>query len=155
MLKELSPAPSPFFRGLVACTGTDYCNLAQIDAKGYAIRVSQALEHSMGPVHSPLTMHWSGCPAGCGNHQAADIGFRGLRVNVGDQIVDAVAIYTGGKTGPGAVAGQEVLDVVPCDDRLPDVVAGIIRDREQLKKTALEGTPNFVKEISNGLRESV
>ncbi len=155
LLKELSPAPSPFFRGLVACTGTDYCNLAQIDAKGYAIQISKALDKSLGPAQSPLTIHWSGCPAGCGNHQAADIGFRGLRVNVGDQIVDAVAIYTGGKTGPGAVAGQEVLDVVPCDDKLPDIVAGIVREREQLKKTALEGSPNFVKEISNGLRESV
>ena len=155
LLKELSPAPSPFFRGLVACTGTDYCNLAQIDAKGYAVQISQALDRNLGLAQNPLTIHWSGCPAGCGNHQAADIGFRGLRVNVGDQIVDAVAIYTGGKTGPGAVAGQEVLDVVPCDDKLPDIVAGIIRDREQLKRTALEGRPNFVKEISNGLRESV
>jgi ferredoxin-nitrite reductase len=155
LLKELSPAPSPFFRGLVACTGTDYCNLAQIDAKGYAVQISQALDKSLGPAHNPLTIHWSGCPAGCGNHQAADIGFRGMRLNVGDQIVDAVAIYTGGKTGPGAVAGQEVLDVVPCDDKLPAVVAGIVREREQLKKTALEGSPNFVKEISNGLRESV
>jgi len=155
LLKELSPAPSPLFRGLVACTGTDYCNLAQIDAKGLAVQMSQALEERLGKAGSPLTIHWSGCPAGCGNHQAADIGFRGLRVNVGDQIVDAVAIYTGGKTGPGAVAGQEVMDVVPCDDKLPDVVAGIIREREQLKKTALEASSNFVKEISNGLRESV
>jgi ferredoxin-nitrite reductase len=155
LLKELSPAPSPFFRGMVACTGTDYCNLAQIETKGYAVQLSRALDKSLGPAHGPLTIHWSGCPAGCGNHQAADIGFRGMRVNVGDQIVDAVAIYTGGKTGPGAVAGQEVLDVVPCDDKLPDIVAGIIREREKLKEAALEGSPDFVKEISNGLRQSV
>ena len=155
LLKELSPAPSPFFRGLVACTGTDYCNLAQIETKGYAVQISQALEERLGKSGSPLTIHWSGCPAGCGNHQAADIGFRGMRLNVGDKIVDAVAIYSGGKTGPGAVAGQEVLDVVPCDDKLPDVVAGIVREREQLKKTAVEGSANFVKETSNGLRESV
>jgi hypothetical protein len=78
-----------------------------------------------------------------------------MRVNVGDQIVDAVAIYTGGKTGPDAVAGQEVLDVVPCDDKLPDIVAGIVRDRQRLKEAALEGNSDFVKEISNGLRQSV
>jgi ferredoxin-nitrite reductase len=155
LLKELSPAPSPFFRGMVACTGTDYCNLAQIDAKGYAIQISRGVEDRLGRTGSPLTMHWSGCPAGCGNHQAADIGFRGLRVNVGEQIVDAVAIYAGGKTGPGAVAGQEILDVVPCDDKLPDIVADIIREREQVKQAALEASSNFVKEISNGLRESV
>ena len=130
LLRDLPPAPSPFFRGLVACTGTDYCSLAQIETKGYAVRTSQALERILGPNHRPVTIHWSGCPAGCGNHQAADIGLRGLRANVGGRIIEAVAVYTGGRTGPGAAAGQEVLDVVPCDDRLPHVLAGLLRDRE-------------------------
>jgi ferredoxin-nitrite reductase len=71
-------------------------------------------------------MHWSGCPAGCGNHQAADIGFRGMKVNVGDKIIDAVAIYTGGRPGPDASAGKEILEVVPCDGSLPDVIAELI-----------------------------
>ena len=157
LLKDLSPAPSPFFRGMVACTGTDYCNLAQIETKGYAVRLSQALEERLGTTRDPLTIHWSGCPAGCGNHQAADIGFRGLRVNTGGKIVDAVVIYAGGKTGPDAVAGQEVLDVVPCDDRLPDVVAGIIRARDRQKENERNGSQNLVsvKEIPNGLRQSV
>jgi ferredoxin-nitrite reductase len=141
LLKELRPVPSPFFRGLVACTGTDYCGLAQIETKGYAVKISKALEERLGTAQSPLTIHWSGCPAGCGNHQAADIGFRGMRVNVGEKIVDAVAIYAGGRTGPDAVAGQEVLDVVPCDDRLPDIVAGIIRARDRAKQTQLSGDP--------------
>jgi ferredoxin-nitrite reductase len=130
LMREMSPSPSPFFRGLVACTGTDYCNLAQIESKGIAVKVSQKLEQIMGVGHTPLTMHWSGCPAACGNHQAADIGFRGMRVNLGGEIVDAVAIYMDGKTGPDAVAGKEVLDVVPCDERLPEVVAALIRDQE-------------------------
>ena len=38
LLQELSHAPSAFRRCLVACTGTDYCNLAQIDTKGHAAR---------------------------------------------------------------------------------------------------------------------
>jgi ferredoxin-nitrite reductase len=98
--------------------------------------LSQALEQRLGPSHRPLKIHWSGCPAGCGNHQAADIGFRGLRTKVGDQIIDAVAIYTGGRTGPHAVAGKEVLEIVPCDASLPDVVAGLIDAQQaQLPKT--------------------
>jgi len=155
LLKELSPAPSPFFRGLVACTGTDFCNLAQIDTKTYAVRISQALDARLGAARSPLTIHWSGCPAGCGNHQAADIGFRGLRANIGGEIVDAVAIYTGGRTGPDAVAGQEVLDVVRCDDNLPDIVAGIVREKERLKEAALKGNPDLTEETPNGLSQSL
>ena len=126
LLTELPPAPSPWLRGLVACTGTDYCNLAQIETKSRAVELSRALEQRFGNAAAPLTMHWSGCPAGCGNHQAADIGFRGFKANIGGQLVEAVAIYTGGRTGPGAVTGQQILDLVPCDDKLPDVVAAIL-----------------------------
>jgi ferredoxin-nitrite reductase len=151
LLRDLSPAPSPFFRGMVACTGTDYCNLAQIDTKRYAVQLSQALEASMGTAQRPLTIHWSGCPAGCGNHQAADIGIRGLRANIEGEIVDAVAIYTGGRTGPDAAAGREVMELVRCDERLPEVVAGIIREREQAHAAVL---PEFVEE-NNGLRQSI
>lgn len=73
-----------------------------------------------------MTVHWSGCPAACGNHQAADIGFRGLKTNAGGKLVEAVAIHTGGWTGPVAGAGQQGLDIVPCDANLASVVAGII-----------------------------
>jgi ferredoxin-nitrite reductase len=135
LLKELPPAPSPWFRGLVACTGTNYCNLAQIETKSRAVQLSQALDQRLGAGFEPLTMHWSGCPAACGNHQAADIGFRGLKVNIGGQLVEAVAIYTGGRTGPGAVAGQQILDVVPCDDKLPEVVAAIV-EKHRFDKAA-------------------
>src|SRR6184192_2108219 len=127
LLKEFSPRPSPFVRGLVACVGTDYCNLALIETKSRAIALSQALHSRVGTGVNPLTIHWSGCPAGCGNHQAADIGLRGFKTKIDGKIVDAVAIYTGGRTGPHAVAGQEILETVPCDEALPDVVANVIR----------------------------
>jgi ferredoxin-nitrite reductase len=127
LLRQFSPRPSPFMRGLVACVGTDYCNLALIETKSRAIALSQALHNRMGTGANPLTIHWSGCPAGCGNHQAADIGLRGFKTKIDGKIVDAVAIYTGGRTGPHAVAGQEILDTVPCDEALPDVVANVIQ----------------------------
>ena len=127
LLKQLSPRPSPFVRGLVACVGTDYCNLALIETKSRAIALSEALHNKIGSGANSLTIHWSGCPAGCGNHQAADVGLRGFKARVDGKIVDAVAIYTGGRTGPHAVAGQEILETVPCDESLPDVVAGVIQ----------------------------
>ena len=136
LLKELSATPSPFLRQLVACTGTDYCNLALIETKAKAIELSKALAQRLGEKFEPMSIHWSGCPAGCGNHQAAEIGLRGLRANIGGDVVDAVAIYVGGRTGPEAIAGQQILDVVPCDERLPDIVATIIQHRELLKQAA-------------------
>ena len=126
LLQEFSPTPSMFLRGMVACTGTDFCNLAQVQTKKLALDLARSLEQRVGKQDGCLTMNWSGCPAGCGNHEAADIGFRGMKINIGDKLVEAVAIYVGGKTGPGAQPGEQVLDVVPCDDSLPQVVADLI-----------------------------
>ena len=126
LLREFSPRPSPFLRGMVACVGTDYCNLAQIETKSRAIELSEALDKKLGETGNPLTIHWSGCPAGCGNHQAADIGFRGFKTKLDGKLVDAVAIYAGGQTGPHAVAGEEIVETVPCDENLPEVVANVI-----------------------------
>jgi ferredoxin-nitrite reductase len=127
LLQELSPHPSRFRRRMVACTGTDYCNLAQIDTKGQAAKLAQALEQKLGTRGHPVSLHWSGCPAGCGNHQAAEIGFRGFRARVGGKTVDVVAIYTKGRTGPDARAGRQVMEFVPLDDNLPDLVAKIVQ----------------------------
>jgi ferredoxin-nitrite reductase len=127
LLKHFSPRPSPFLRGLVACVGTDYCNLALIETKSRALALSHALHEKMSSVANPLTIHWSGCPAGCGNHQAADIGLRGFKTKIDGKLMDAVAVYTGGRTGRFAIAGQEILETVPCDGALPDVIADVIR----------------------------
>jgi ferredoxin-nitrite reductase len=154
LLKQLSPRPSPFVRGLVACVGTDYCNLALIETKSRAIALSEALRTKMGNLLNPLTIHWSGCPAGCGNHQAADIGLRGFKTKIDGKIVDAVAIYTGGRTGADAVAGREVLETVVCDESLPDIVANVIQsyrfDIEAREHAALSD-PLFTAAATAGL----
>ncbi len=43
LLQELSPDPNPFNRGLVTCMGTDYCNLAFMEAKGTGIQIADFL----------------------------------------------------------------------------------------------------------------
>ncbi len=134
LLDVFSPDPSPFFRGLVACTGTDFCNLAVIETKRHSIELSQALEARLGRALDPMTIHWSGCPAGCGNHQAADIGLRGMKVNIGGRSVDAVAIYVGGRTGREPRAGKLIMEMVPCDEALPDVLATILKHLELFKQ---------------------
>ena len=138
LLQQFSPNPSPFFRKLVACTGADYCNLALIETKRHAMELSRALDQRLGKDFAPMTIHWSGCTAGCGNHQAAELGLRGCRTSIAGKAVDAVAIYVGGRTGPNAVAGEQILDTVPCDEALPSVVAGILQQRALIKNSRLQ-----------------
>ena len=134
LLEEFSPAPSPFFRRMVACVGTDYCNLALIETKQRAVELSRALDARLGTTGKPLSIHWSGCPAGCGNHQAADIGFRGFKTKINGELVDAVAIYTGGRTGPNAAPGVEIAEMVPCDEKFAERVADVVREYRRTRE---------------------
>src|SRR5216684_4162051 len=125
LLKALRYDPTGVLRGLVSCTGVEFCNLAVIETKSRALEVARALERKV-PATKPVRIHWSGCPAGCGNHTVADIGLLGTRTKVDGKVVDAVDIFMGGASGPQATQGIKMLENVPCDD-LPQVLEGLVR----------------------------
>jgi nitrite reductase (NADH) large subunit len=123
---ELPYDPSPIMRGLVACTGIDYCGLALIETKGYALEVARELERrTAGRKLQPLTMHWSGCPAGCGMHQVATIGLQGCRSRVNGEVVDAAHVYVNGKDGPKPATATDLMYDVPCD-QLADALEPLV-----------------------------
>ena len=138
LLSRLSPAPAPLMRGLVSCTGNDYCNLALIETKGVSRRVGEALDARF-PGAAPLRMYWSGCPAGCGNHHAADIGFQGGKARFEGAVVDAVTIFAGGRTGPNARPAKKLMEQVPVST-LGDVLPGLI---EKLKASGFEANEDL------------
>ncbi len=129
LLLELSAAPSPFMRGVVACTGTDFCKLALIDTKTRAVAIARQLEERARNGHESVRVHWSGCPAGCGNHEVADIGLEGKRIRHNGEVVEAVDIYVGGSSGPNGRKGRRVLEDVPCDD-LVSVLERLVKHGE-------------------------
>ncbi len=85
-------------------------------------------------------MHWSGCPAGCGNHLVADIGLLGKKAKVQGQVVDAVDVYIGGRSGPDPKPAIRLLEDVPCD-LLPDVLAGVVPFHTRDKLHRVRGRP--------------
>ena len=134
LLSQLSANPTPLFRGLVSCVGTDYCGLALIETKGIAVKVTEALEKKLGEEQMKnIRMRWSGCAAGCGNHHTADIGFQGIKASIDGKIVDAVHIFVGGRTGKDARPAEKIMELVPVDI-LPEVLEVIIRNMNLLKK---------------------
>jgi NAD(P)H-nitrite reductase large subunit len=126
LFKELPFDPSPIMRGLVSCTGNDYCGLALIETKGYALQVAQELEkRTQGRKIQPLTIHWSGCPAGCGMHQVATIGLQGCRSRIDGNVVDSAHVYVNGKAGPHPATATDLMYDVPCD-RLADALEPLV-----------------------------
>ena len=130
LLKELKYNPTEIMRGLVSCTGIEYCGLAVIETKKRALETARRLEEQVVST-KPVEIHWSGCPAGCGNHLVSDIGLLGKRAKVTgadgeSEVVDAVDIFIGGRSGPRARSGVKVFEDVPCD-QLPEVMEGLVR----------------------------
>src|SRR5262249_27473989 len=106
LLKALPYNPSEVQRGLVSCTGTDFCNLALIDTKTRAMALAREFERRLESTR-PLTVRWSGCPASCGNHHTADVGLQGCKVKVDGKIVDGVHVFVGGRGGRDPRGGPE------------------------------------------------
>lgn len=90
---------SNFREGLVSCTGIEFCNLAVAETKNRMIALVDQLETQSGWFKEKLRIHFSGCPSSCGQHQIADIGFRGARTKVDGVQVDAYDAFIGGRLG--------------------------------------------------------
>jgi ferredoxin-nitrite reductase len=91
--------PGNFRKGCVACTGIEFCNLAVAETKNRMIELVEQLEATSGWYKDKIRIHFSGCPSSCGQHQIADIGFRGARTKVGGEMVDAYDAFIGGRLG--------------------------------------------------------
>jgi ferredoxin-nitrite reductase len=127
VLQELPYDPSPVMRGLVSCVGIDYCHLALIETKGTALQVARELEkRTAGKKIAPLSIHWSGCSAGCGLHQASTIGLQACRTRVDGKVVDAAHVFVKGASGPNARVGEDLMYDVPCD-RLADALEPLVK----------------------------
>jgi sulfite reductase beta subunit-like hemoprotein len=91
--------PGNFRRGCVSCTGIEFCNLAVAETKNRMMSLVQQLETTSGWYKDKIRIHFSGCPSSCGQHQIADIGFRGAKTKVNGQQVDAYDAFIGGRLG--------------------------------------------------------
>lgn len=97
----LSINAHPVRRGVVTCTGTEFCNLAISETKLFSKRVVEYLEQKVG-LDEPIRLHITGCPNACAQYQIAHIGLMGSKTKVGDQTVDAYDVLVGGQLGPEA-----------------------------------------------------
>jgi len=154
ILRDLRYDPSEVMRGLVSCTGMDYCHFALIETKGWALKTARALETKLGKTQ-PLRMHWSGCPAGCGNHSVADIGLLGKNIKLNGEVVEAVDVFAGGAAGCEPNQPIKIMEDVPCED-LPNVVVGLVKHgafkamRQQLRK--IVEVPTAVPNLSTSVK---
>ncbi|HAM01476.1 MAG TPA: ferredoxin--nitrite reductase [Acidimicrobiaceae bacterium] len=143
LLAKFSPAPGPFERGVVACTGNEFCRFAVVETKERAVTWARRLDAALagtelgsqvgdGGVSSTgsdagiIRMHFSGCSASCAQPQIADIGFRGDTAHVDEHIEEAVDIGFGGSLGTDAGFIDWVENARPVDD-VPEALIRVLQ----------------------------
>jgi sulfite reductase (ferredoxin) len=90
---------SPFWRGAVACSGSEFCKLAITETKAFSRWLVEELEERLPGFEQHLKLHVTGCPNSCGQHWIADIGIEGKKIKVGDRMEDAYYFCVGGAVG--------------------------------------------------------
>jgi ferredoxin-nitrite reductase len=172
LIQKYSPFPGPFERGVVACTGSEFCRFAVVETKERAVKWARALDaqFSAGEGDSPRTagrhdevirMHFSGCSASCAQPQIADIGFRGDIAHVDEHIEEAVDIGFGGSLGPDAAFIDWVEGALPVD-RVPAALSRIVatyleqrRPDESFRSWARRNSAAELRSTLAGMAEAV
>ncbi|KAI3865821.1 hypothetical protein MKW92_008995 [Papaver armeniacum] len=123
LLKDrFSPEPPILMKGLVACTGNQFCGQAIIETKARALQVAEEV-HKLVEVTKPVRMHWTGCPNTCGQVQVADIGFMGCMArDENGKICEGADVYLGGRIGSDSHLAEVYKKAVPVKNLVPLVV---------------------------------
>ncbi|HEX3946378.1 MAG TPA: hypothetical protein VHW47_01680 [Acidimicrobiales bacterium] len=168
LIQTYSPFPGPFSRGVVACTGNEFCRFAVVETKERAVKWARALDERLagipvsvskkpGPdVPAPdgprwgsdddpgiIRMHFSGCSASCAQPQIGDVGFRGDIAHVDQHIEEAVDIGLGGSLGPDAGFIRWVTGAMPVD-QVPDALVRVF-SRYQADRRPGEAFANWAR----------
>ena len=99
---------SAFWRGAVACTGTEFCKLAITETKGFTRWLVDELEERLPEFDQQLKLHVTGCPNSCGQHWIADIGLEGKKIKHEGKLTDAFYFCLGGSVGLHAQIARPV-----------------------------------------------
>ena len=109
---------STFRRGVISCTGMEFCKLAIVETKERAAELIEHLERRVGDIAGSLRINLNGCPNACAQYQVADIGLQGGIARLRDgRRVQGFILHIGGRLGIDPGFGRRVASkAMPADD---------------------------------------
>jgi sulfite reductase (ferredoxin) len=122
----LHVAASAFWRGAVACTGSEFCKLAITETKAFTRWLVEELEERLPAFDQQLKLNVTGCPNSCGQHRIADIGLEGKKLKVNGCIQDAYYFCLGGAVGEHAGFGRPIGFRCTANE-VPDAIERLLR----------------------------
>jgi ferredoxin-nitrite reductase len=134
LLERYSPNPGAFERGVVACTGSEFCRFGIVETKVRAVEWAREMDERVGDAgQDAVRMHFSGCSASCAQPQIGDIGFRGETAKTRDAIVEGVDIGLGGSLGKDAAFIDWVEGAKPAEE-VPDALVAVFEQFEEERR---------------------
>ena len=123
----LSANPSAFRRGIISCTGLEFCKLALVTTRTRAIDLVGELEERIGDLDVPIGISLNGCPNACARTQIADIGLKGQIVTDEDgNRVEGFQVHLGGALGLDANFGRKLRGHKVTSAELGDYIERVI-----------------------------
>ena len=122
-LEDLRVTPSRFRRGMLACTGLEFCKLAIVETKAKSVDLYTELEKRLPDFDEPLTINVNGCPNSCARFQTGDIGLKGSIVDG----VEGFQVHLGGRLGEDAGFGRKSRGLKVTADGAVDYVERLLR----------------------------
>jgi sulfite reductase (ferredoxin) len=117
---------SAFWRGAIACTGTEFCKLAIAETKGFAQWLVAEMEDRLPGFDQQIKLHVTGCTNSCGQHWIADIGLEGKKLKKDGESVDAFYFCVGGAVGKYARTARPLGFRAAATD-VPDALERLLR----------------------------
>lgn len=117
---------TPFWRGAIACTGTEFCKLAIAETKAFSKWLVEEMEERMPSFDQQIKLHVTGCTNSCGQHWIADIGLEGKKIKKDGVSVDAFFFCVGGAVGRNARAARP-LGYRAAADEVPAAIERLLR----------------------------
>jgi sulfite reductase (ferredoxin) len=145
----LGVRPSPFRRGLMACTGIEFCKLALTETKGRAMWLARELEERLPDFDEDVRIHVNGCPNSCARFQLADIGLMGgVQQRPDGTRSEAFLVHLGGGLGEGGAFARKVRGVRVFAEDSADYLETLLTRYRRRADTNL-GFGAFVRSLSN------
>jgi sulfite reductase (ferredoxin) len=117
---------SSFWRGAIACTGTEFCKLAISETKAFNKWLVAELEERLPGFDQQIRLHVTGCTNSCGQSWIADIGLEGKKIKKDGQMVDAFYFCVGGSVGKYAGIARQIGYRAAAED-CPEAIERLLR----------------------------
>jgi sulfite reductase (ferredoxin) len=151
-LAGLPVTASTFWRGAIACSGTEFCKLAITETKSYTRWLVEELEERLPQFDQQMKLHVTGCPNSCGQHWIADIGIDGKKMKVDGRLVDAYYFCLGGALGLHQATARPVGYRCPATD-VPEAIERLLRQYLSARVTGENLRQFFARHTDTELRE--